>query len=123
MNKQKTFFYDKEKFYIPIHINNFVYCLSSGFVGATVHNKRENDFQNLNKAKISGFLKFPPPFWALNCGEEGPKVVLETNIEKDKLEKKDEYYTYDKLIKITKINKVYFDNIYFIYFIYEIFIC
>ncbi len=93
--------------YLPMHQDNLVYFLSSGYIGGAVDNSKTVDFQNSTGCKLSGFREFPPS-WATSYGDQGTKVVLEVGIDIQKLVKKDCYLVYDEFLKITDAKCVYF---------------
>ena len=107
MAKQEELFQNENKFYVPMHIDNFTICLSSGYIGGFSYQEATDDFQNFNENKITGFLNFPPPSWAINLGSDGKKVVLEV-VSTEGLYEKDEFVYTNQFIKITNVKKVFF---------------
>lgn len=67
----------KSRLLIPMHADNWALALASGYIGASLRSDPAVDIQELAGGSILAFQGDVIPIWAINYGEDGPRVVLE----------------------------------------------
>lgn len=66
-----------QRLLVPIHTDNWALALASGYVGTAVQSDRAIDVQVLAAGSVLAFQGQIIPRWAMEYGDQGPRVVLE----------------------------------------------
>jgi hypothetical protein len=94
--------------FVPMHVNNWVLSLASGYVGGKLGADTSSDVQSIHPEGILAFDKAPPR-WAIEWGEaKGDRVILKMDVPGDRITEHEGFMLIDGFIHVNSVELVQF---------------